>query len=101
MITTIVRKSAPWDKHTMLDLMNVGFTDEFKLHLPMERVKARTQSEADKDAIQQRLNIHLWPWQARCACGAVRDKQELKAHGGQCEKCRPAETRDPQEGVAA
>lgn len=98
MITTIVRKSPPWNKQKMLDLMNVGFADEFKLHLPMERVKHHRQSDEAKDAIQQRLNVTLWPWQAKCSCGAIRDKKDLENNGGRCEKCRP---HSPQQTEAA
>lgn len=87
MITAIVRKSCRWNKHDLLKLQNVGFREEFQLKLPMERVKPSRQDPAVRDDIGSRINRSLWPWQGRCPCGRVRDRKDLEANGGLCERC--------------
>jgi hypothetical protein len=90
MVTTIVKKSCPYDKQTLLDMQNVGFTDEFKLKMPMERARGRpSASQEAMDRFARRPAMSLWPWQATCSCGNVRDKSQLKSNGGLCEHCRP------------
>jgi hypothetical protein len=90
MVTCIVKKSCPWPKHKMYELMNVGFREDFKLVPPMERVQSRQASAEQMDRFDRRAGRELWPWQARCACGRVRDRKELDNHGGKCERCHAA-----------
>jgi len=86
MVTAIVKKSCPYSKHKLWELSQVGFADP--MDAPMEQSKDRIQTAEERDEIVRSLDIELWPWQNRCKCGRVREKDVLKANGGQCEKCR-------------
>lgn len=74
-------------------LAEVGFAEEFKPKWPMERrrYRGRVATIDEWDHFQAASDATLWDWQARCKCGRIRDRIELKAHGGLCERCRQEE----------
>ena len=84
----ITHKTGPYNRDWLYKAMNVGFREEFHLHPPMERVKSHKQTQDEMDEIQMRQDMPLWDWQGRCGCGRVREKKQLKANHGLCEKCK-------------